>query len=177
MLENHPKKSHLGLAKMRLFRSTFQIEFSGFLLLLLFLLPTYLSCDLVSCQVYNEVWNWDYYSSLLRAYILISKTCFRASSRFLWKEKRVLWLFCYKVFRTVCSFFLSHCERNKVLNEVRFLRIMKLAVKPRILRNTSSSSFAAKKCYQKWLFVVYIFCEVRVHLSLVPLFVRACWDI
>ena len=22
-------------------------------------LPTYLSCDLVSCQVYNEVWNWD----------------------------------------------------------------------------------------------------------------------
>ena len=70
--------------------------------------------------------------------------------------------------------FLSHCERNKVLNEVRFLRIMKLAVKPRILRNTSSSSFAAKKCYQKWLFVVCIFCEVRVHLSLVPLFVRAC---
>ena len=39
------------------------------------------------------------------------------------------------VLRAVCSLFLSHCERNKVPNEVRFLRIMRLTVKPRILRS------------------------------------------
>ena len=43
----------------------------------------------------------------------------------------MLWLF----FAQFAAFFLSHCERNKVLNEVRFLRIMRLAVKPRILRS------------------------------------------
>ena len=37
--------------------------------------------------------------------------------------------------RSLQPFFLSHCERNKVPNEVRFLRIMRLAVKPRILRS------------------------------------------